>query len=64
MMNELDKSLLEKIADLTGTPAATVTDGGTAEVVPGYYLIKDEDGSVTGNDAYTLYIVFTDSFLC
>ena len=48
---------IEQYADLTGTPAATVTDGGTAEVVPGYYLIKDEAGSVTGNDAYTLYIV-------
>lgn len=40
-------------------PIATL--GGDAElevnVDPGYYLIKDKDGSVTGDDAYTTYIV-------
>lgn len=39
------------------TPVATVKDGSTASVVPGYYLIKDKDGTVTGTDTYTNYII-------
>ena len=35
----------------------TVTNGSYYEAVPGYYLIKDKDGTVSGLDAYTLYLV-------
>ena len=39
------------------TPVATLTkDKTTYTAAPGYYLIKDKDGSVSGNDANTLYI--------
>ena len=38
-------------------PVATITNSGTYSALAGYYLIKDKDGSVTGNDAYTKYIV-------
>ena len=38
-------------------PVATLTKIDTSyEAAPGYYLIKDKDGSVSGNDASTLYI--------
>ena len=38
-------------------PVATLTkDTKSYEAAPGYYLIKDKDGSVSGNDASTLYI--------
>lgn len=38
-------------------PVATLTkDNKSYEAAPGYYLIKDKDGSVSGNDASTLYI--------
>lgn len=49
--------VITKYADLTGNPVATVTNGGTASVPAGYYLIKDKDGTVSGNDVYTTYIV-------
>lgn len=40
-----------------GTPIATLTkDNKTYSAAPGYYLIKDKDGSVSGTDANTLYI--------
>ena len=48
---------VEQYVDLTGNPAGTVTATNSYEAVPGYYLIKDVDGSVTGHDAYTLYLV-------
>lgn len=35
---------------------ATTTKTLSTTVAPGYYLIKDKDGTVTGNDAYTTYI--------
>lgn len=38
-------------------PVATVSGGHTTTVAAGYYLIKDKDGSVTGDDVYTTYIV-------
>lgn len=39
------------------SPVATLTKTDTSyNAAPGYYLIKDEDGSVSGNDANTLYI--------
>ena len=38
-------------------PVATLTKTDTSyEAAPGYYLIKDKDGSVSDNDASTLYI--------
>lgn len=48
---------VKKYVDLGGTPVGTVTNGGSYAAVPGYYLIKDKNGSVSGNDAYTLYLV-------
>ena len=46
--------------DLTGTPYKTLTKDTTGKKVnveTGYYLIKDKDNTVTGNDTYTLYIM-------
>lgn len=48
---------VKKYVDLNSTPVGTVTNGNSYDAVPGYYLIKDKDGTVTGNDAYTLYLV-------
>lgn len=50
-------AVIEKYVDLTTAPAATVTKDQSATVKSGYYLIKDRDASVTGYDAYTLYLV-------
>lgn len=52
----------DKIAQcLTGEPAGSSTQESapyTIEKLPcGYYLIKDKDGSVTGNDFYTRFIL-------
>ena len=64
-VNTADKTDQEKLtviktfADLTGTPVATLTKDKTSyTAVPGYYLIKDKDGSVSSDatDASTLYI--------
>lgn len=57
------KSNTEKLDTIKGyvsleNPVTTI--GGavkTYSAVPGYYLIKDKDGSVSGKDAYTKYIV-------
>ena len=49
-------AVIEKYVDLTTAPAATVTKDQSATVKSGYYLIKDHDASITGYDAYTLYI--------
>ena len=50
-------TVIKKFANLTGTPVATLTKAKTSyTAVPGYYLIKDKDGSVSDNDANTLYI--------
>lgn len=51
--------VIKTFADLTGTPVATLTKDKTSyTAVPGYYLIKDKDGSVSSDatDASTLYI--------
>lgn len=38
-------------------PVATLTETDTSyKAAPGYYLIKDKDNTVSGNDANTLYI--------
>lgn len=48
---------IKKYVDLTKTPFKTVKNEAV-EVTEGYYLIKDEDNSLTGkDDVYTTYIV-------
>lgn len=49
--------VIKQYANLTSTPVGTVTNGSTYEAEAGYYLIKDKDNTVSGTDAYTLYIV-------
>lgn len=44
--------VIEKYVTLT-SPVETITNGGTADVVGGYYLIKDKDGSLSGSEPYT-----------
>ena len=48
--------VIEKYVNLTN-PVETITNGGSVEVVGGYYLIKDKDGSVPSSETYTPYIV-------
>lgn len=48
--------VIEKYVTLTN-PVETITNGGTVEVVGGYYLIKDKDGSLSGSEPYTTYLV-------
>ena len=52
-------AVIEKYADLTAANAfGTVSkDQALTDVPAGYYLIKDVNGSVSGNDAYTTYLV-------
>ena len=52
-------AVIEKYADLTAANAfGTVSkDNALTDVPAGYYLIKDVNGSVSGNDAYTTYLV-------
>lgn len=45
------------IPDENPKPVATVSNGADTTVAAGYYLIKDKDRSVTGDDVYTTYIV-------
>ena len=49
-------AVIEKYVTLTN-PVETITNGGSVEVVGGYYLIKDQDGSVPSSGTYTPYIV-------
>lgn len=50
-------NVIKDYVDLKGTPAATITNGGHYTAEAGYYLIKDKDNTVTGEDSYTKYIV-------
>lgn len=50
-------AVIEKYVDLSTTPVGTVTNGNYVEVVGGYYLIKDKDGSLSGSEPYTTYLV-------
>lgn len=51
-------AVITQYVDLTTTPVATLDSANTSASVPaGYYLIKDKDGSVSGSDTYTTYIV-------
>lgn len=55
-----DEAVLEIVkqyVNLAGTPAATIHSGEIKTVAAGYYLIKDQDGSVSGTDSYTTYIM-------
>lgn len=50
--------VIKRYADLNSTPVATITNEQTYTAAAGYYLIKDQDGGLSGKeDAYTLYIV-------
>ena len=56
--NQEKLAVITKYVNLTTSPIDTLS--GTklsASFAPGYYLIKDQDGSLTGNDVYTTYIV-------
>lgn len=48
--------VIDKYVTLTN-PLETIVNGGSVEVVGGYYLIKDKDGTVPSSAAYTPYIV-------
>lgn len=48
--------VIEKYVTLTN-PVKTIVNGGSVEVVGGYYLIKDKDGSLSGSEPYTTYLV-------
>ena len=48
--------VIEKYVTLTN-PLEILVNGGSIEVVGGYYLIKDKDGSVPSSETYTPYIV-------
>lgn len=48
--------VIENYVTLT-SPVETITNGGSVEVVGGYYLIKDKDGSLSGSEPYTTYLV-------
>lgn len=50
-------NVVEPCANLNSTPVATISNGQTYSATAGYYLIKDKDGSVSGTDTYTTYIV-------
>ncbi len=49
--------VITKYVNLNSTPVATLSNGSSYDAVPGYYLIKDKDNTVSGNDSYTLYVV-------
>lgn len=49
-------AVIEKYVTLTN-PVKTIVNGGSVEVVGGYYLIKDKDGSLSGSEPYTTYLV-------
>ena len=49
---------IEKYVNLESDPFTTVSNESSANVPAGYYLIKDTDNSLAGqDDAYTLYVV-------
>lgn len=49
-------AVVKKHAQLSN-PVATISNGESYYAESGYYLIKDQDGSVSGKDSYTLYLV-------
>lgn len=56
--NTAKLEVISKYVDLESTEFGTVKGGSTLDVPGGYYLIKDVDGALEGEeDAYTLYVV-------
>lgn len=49
--------VIKKYAKLDTNPVAEISNEEKYVAPAGYYLIKDKDKTVSGNDAYTLYIV-------
>ena len=51
-------AIISKYADLESSPVQTGSETTYTGLTPGYYLVKDQDGSLSGeNEAYTLYVV-------
>ncbi len=52
-------AVINKYAELTTTPVKTGSETTYTGLTPGYYLVKDQNGSLSGeeNEAYTLYVV-------
>ncbi len=51
-------AVIEQYANLESTPVKTGNGTEYTGLVPGYYLVKDKDGSLAGaNVSYTLYVV-------
>lgn len=51
-------AVIQQYANLNSTPVQTGTKTTYTGLTPGYYLVKDQDGSLTGtNVPYTLYVV-------
>lgn len=48
--------IINKYVTLTN-PVATIKNDETYSAEPGYYLIKDKDNSISGEETYTKYIV-------
>lgn len=50
--------VIQRYANLESTPIKTGSETTYTGLTPGYYLVKDQDGSLTGtNVSYTLYVV-------
>lgn len=51
-------AIISKYANLESSPVQTGSETTYTGLTPGYYLVKDQDGSLSGeNEAYTLYVV-------
>lgn len=57
--NDTEKlAIINKYANLKSTPVKTGTATKYEGLTPGYYLVKDQNGSLDGtNEPYTLYVV-------
>ena len=47
---------LEQFVNWSSTPVATINGTASAGLAPGYYVIKDKDGTVPENEGATLYM--------
>ncbi len=50
-------AVIQQYANLESEPIATGSGTEYTGLTSGYYLVKDQDGSLTGANAYTLYVV-------
>lgn len=51
-------AVIQQYAKLESTPIKTGSETTYTDLTPGYYLVKDQDGSLSGqNVSYTLYVV-------